>query len=54
MEPTKEKFKDIPVGKHGFYLRTVDDGDPHVYIRTDWMSLAALAVLLVVLGAVLF
>lgn len=50
----KEKFKDIPPSKGGFHLRHVDDGDPHVYIRTDWPSIIAFAALFITIGAVLF
>lgn len=47
-----DRFKDLP-GVEGFRFRHVDDGDPHVYIKTTWGSLAILAVIVMVLGHIL-
>jgi hypothetical protein len=51
MDP-REKFKDVPATE-GFSLRYVDDGDPYVYIRSDWLNLFALAILFVWIGVML-
>lgn len=37
-----------------FSFRHVDDGDHHVYIKTDWLTLVVAAGLLVALGGWLF
>lgn len=39
--PPRDRFDDL---KGPFTCRRVDDGDPHVYIKTDWFSIVCLVV----------